>query len=127
MSPYRIFNWTVLGLVCYMAALPVVGRVMRFLLPQFWKCTYKAMTGNPCPFCGTTGDLTRFWQGNFEFRNPATPFLIAFLAAELIWRIALLCRRSHAPILIKYDFLLHAFLLVLLAGIYLGFHMNFRP
>ena len=49
---YRIFNWTVFGFVCYMAALPVFARAMRFLLPQIWRCSYLRMTGQPCPFCG---------------------------------------------------------------------------
>ena len=90
---YRIFNWTVFGFVCYMAALPVFARAMRFLLPQIWRCSYLRMTGQPCPFCGTTGDLARLWHGNFDFRNPVTPLLAMFLLFELVWRSVLLLRR----------------------------------
>ena len=118
---YRIFNWTVFGLLCYMAALPVVGRVMRFLLPQLWHCAYRSMTGRLCPFCGTTGDLARLWHGDFALRNPMTPFLAAFLAAELVWRIVLLCRRRHSLALMRGDLLVHIPLLLLLFGAYLCF------
>lgn len=119
---YRIFNWTVLGLTCYMAALPVVGRAMRFLLPQLWHCAYRSMTGRPCPFCGTTGDLARLWQGDFALQNPATPLLAAFLAGELCWRIFLLCRRRAATRKwMRGDLLVHIALLVLLLGAYLWF------
>ncbi len=119
---YRVFNWTVLGLICYMAALPVVGQAMRFLFPQLWHCAYRSMTGRPCPFCGTTRDLAQLWHGDFSFRNPVTPFLVLFLAAEVCWRIYLLCRRRNASRKwMRGDLLLHVPLLLLLLGTYLWF------
>ena len=128
MNRYRIFNWTVFGLVCYLAALPVIGRGMRFLLPVIWHCPYRAMTGRPCPFCGTTRDLARLWHGNFDFGNPATPFLVLFLVAELIWRLILLSRRhSHSRALIVGDTLVHIPLVLLLLGAYLWFWYHSTP
>ena len=119
MKRYRILNWTVFGLLCYIAALPVVARAMRFLLPDFWRCSYRSMTGRPCPFCGTTRDLARLWNGNFDFSNPVTPYLAAFVLAEFAWRIALLLRKDPPPPLPWWDLAIHIGILSLLLGSYL--------
>ena len=124
---YRIFNWTVFGFVCYMAALPVFARAMRFLLPQIWRCSYLRMTGQPCPFCGTTGDLARLWHGNFDFRNPVTPLLAMFLLFELVWRSVLLLRRRLPARLMWWDLGVHILLLSLLLGAYLCVWFAARP
>lgn len=124
---YRIFNWTVFGFVCYMAALPVFARAMRFLLPQIWRCSYLRMTGQPCPFCGTTGDLARLWHGNFDFRNPVTPLLAMFLLFELVWRSVLLLRRRLPARLMWWDLGAHILLLSLLLGAYLCVWFAARP
>ena len=120
MKRYRILNWTVFGLLCYIAALPVIARAMRFLLPAVWKCSYRSMTGSPCPFCGTTRDLARLWRGEFDFLNPVTPYLAAFLLAESAWRIALLVRRDTPPRLPRWDLAIHIVNLSLLLGSYLA-------
>lgn len=120
MKRYRILNWTVFGLLCYIAALPVIARAMRFLLPAVWKCSYRSMTGSPCPFCGTTRDLARLWRGEFDFLNPVTPYLAAFLLAESAWRIALLVRRDTPPRLPRWDLAIHIVILSLLLGSYLA-------
>ena len=104
MKKYRILNWTVFGLLCYIAALPVIARVMRFLLPGLWRCSYRSMTGRPCPFCGTT----------------VTPYLAAFVLAEFAWRIVLLLRRKSSPHLPWWDLAIHIALLALLLGSYLA-------
>ncbi|WP_294502121.1 DUF2752 domain-containing protein [uncultured Victivallis sp.] len=125
MKRYRILNWTVFGLLCYIAALPVIARGMRFLFPAVWKCSYRSMTGNPCPFCGTTRDLAKLWRGEFDFLNPVTPYLAAFLLAEFAWRIVLLlCRKSsqHLP---WWDLAIHIALLSLLLGSYLVCGIDF--
>lgn len=92
---------------------------MRFLLPQIWRCSYLRMTGQPCPFCGTTGDLARLWHGNFDFRNPVTPLLAMFLLSELVWRSVLLLRRRLPARLMWWDLGAHILLLSLLLGAYL--------
>ncbi|MBS1371126.1 MAG: hypothetical protein HPZ91_14335 [Lentisphaeria bacterium] len=120
MKRYRILNWTVLGLLCYIAALPAAARAMRFIFPQLWQCSYRRMTGTPCPFCGTTGDLSRMWSGNFDLRNPVTPYLAAFILAEFAWRLWLLSRKKHPASLPRRDLIAHLLLLALLLGAYLA-------
>ena len=95
MKKYRILNWTVFGLLCYIAALPVIARVMRFLLPGLWR-------------------------GESDFLNPVTPYLAAFVLAEFAWRIVLLLRRKSSPHLPWWDLAIHIALLALLLGSYLA-------
>ncbi len=124
---FRIFNWTVLGLICYMAALPAIARVMRFFVPKLWICAYRARTGTSCPFCGTTTDLGRLWHGNFEFLNPMTPYLALVLVLELIWRIVLLVRRPLSRKQMIADFSFHLILLTGLFGAYLWLYCASLP
>lgn len=125
---YRIFNWTVFGFVCYMAALPVFARAMRFLLPQIWRCSYLRMTGQPCPFCGTTGDLARLWHGNFDFlESRHSAACQCFCCLNLSGGASLLLRRRLPARLMWWDLGAHILLLSLLLGAYLCVWFAARP
>lgn len=124
---YRIFNWTVFGFVCYMGRIACFCTGNAVFAAANLALQLSADDGQPCPFCGTTGDLARLWHGNFDFRNPVTPLLAMFLLSELVWRSVLLLRRRLPARLMWWDLGAHILLLSLLLGAYLCVWFAARP
>ncbi len=119
MKPDRIVNITMLGGVAYLAALPVVSRMMRAWFPVLWSCSYRRMTGRFCPFCGTTRDLNAIWHGRWEDGiNPMTPVLVTVLLLELAWRLWLLRPGERSRRVKVIDAVAHGFLV---AGLIVGY------
>lgn len=87
---YRTVNLVILGLLLYAALFPLISPPMEKLLPAIWRCQYKALTGNPCFFCGLTEDMRNFLAGTNQLpSNSYFPLMLRIYGAELILRILL--------------------------------------
>ncbi len=88
MRVYGTVSAVLLGLLLYSAVFPFISPLMERIAPVVWRCQYRAFTGEPCPFCGLSGDMRRFLAtGRTEgSANPAFGSLLALFAGELILR-----------------------------------------
>ena len=111
----------ILGLLLYIAVFALVSPLLGRTVPALFCCHYKARTGEPCPFCGLTGDMRRYLTtgGNAEHTNPAFPELaklyLIILAARTVFTMASL--KSGMKSIPWLD---AAFHLVLLSTAFLG-------
>ena len=116
MRCYRIFNLTVAVLAVYFMLLPVISPVLEDVLPDLWRCRYRASTGRDCPFCGVTTDMeTLFTSGVYpeSVRNPLTLPLLTIILLEFIFRIGTIAFNRESMIWIKFDIAAHSLLLLL--------------
>lgn len=60
MRTYRTVNLVILGLLLYVLFFSLISPYMERIFPTLWRCNYKALTGEQCPFCGLTGDMRNY-------------------------------------------------------------------
>lgn len=123
MRSYRVFNLTAAGLAIYFLLLPVISPVMEDLLPDLWRCRYRASTGRDCPFCGVTRDMaTLFTRGVTaeDVRNPLSLPLLTMILLEFVFRIGTLVFIRESRIWIGFDIAVHSVLLLLFLLLFLG-------
>lgn len=94
MNAYRTFNLVVLGFLLYALLFPLISPLMEKLLPNVWRCYYKDITGNPCPFCGLTSDMSSFLHRNRAqingWNNSHFPIFLTAYTVEWAIRIPML-------------------------------------
>jgi|BioPla2DNA2_1021312.scaffolds.fasta_scaffold109616_2 hypothetical protein len=101
---YPIINIVVICFSLYMLALPLISPFMSKLFPNFWTCSYRAITNEPCPFCGVTTDLGNLNKGTGEeLSNNISTYVHILLIVEIILRVIvslILCYTCHAGMLL---------------------------
>jgi len=72
--------------------------------PQLWghrlppTCLYRAITGRPCPGCGTTRGIILALDGDWmaaRTMHPSSLWVLAWLLVQLALRVVLALRSSH--------------------------------
>ena len=106
---YKILNILFLLLSIYVILFPIISIPIKNAFPQFGKCTYLRITGNPCPLCGGTRYIQNLPQ---VFKNPSYllhPFgaIVLFVVFEFVFRIYNLMKKNTNIKLIKIDILIH--------------------
>jgi hypothetical protein len=75
--------------------------------PSLWPCPFRALTGLPCPFCGTTRSVVMFIHGDSSFLSYNPFWVIVGLAAIVLGLIGAareLCGRPALPKRLKLFF-----------------------
>lgn len=67
---YRIVNGVLAGWLVFPFFLPWISIPMGRYFPRVWRCSYRAMTGENCPFCGLTRDLRTLFSGGLLYSAP---------------------------------------------------------
>ena len=117
---YFYMNYAIAGYILYILLLPFISPVMQKLLPDLWQCAFLRITGQPCPLCGFTRDLTSFFKGDSAaLINPASIFIIFFVILNFIYRASVIAFFKKIPNRIQKiaaytDIFIHAALLILL-------------
>lgn len=90
MRAYRTVNLVILCLLLYALVFVFVSPLMEKLFPTLWRCHHRALTGEPCPFCGLTGDMRNWLQGGNadSCENRCFPELVRFYFGILALRAA---------------------------------------
>jgi hypothetical protein len=111
MKAYRIMNLVILALLLYALIFPLISPLMERLFPSLWRCSYKALSGKPCSFCGLTEDMNQFLQGEERngWNNRNFPLFVTLYFAEWAIRIPLTLAsgRVSGRILPVFDLTLH--------------------
>ncbi|MBN1557215.1 MAG: DUF2752 domain-containing protein [Lentisphaerae bacterium] len=125
---YRAVSLAFLAFALYGAAQPLLLPLLHRVLPgALLTCASQRWFGRPCPLCGLTRGIGALLHGDpaaAHTWNPLSLPVAALLAAETLYRIAVLIatRRRDAPArLIRTDLRLHA----LLALAYLAYAAGF--
>jgi len=61
----------------------LISPLLERAFPSVMKCYYKEITGDPCPFCGLTEDMSCTLEGDTGHR-PVNPHFQMFLAVYKI-------------------------------------------
>ncbi len=88
---YRTAQAVYVGLLVYVVVLPLMVPYIRRIAPGFWRCTYETLYHRPCPFCGTTTYLYRF----FVYGEALPAYLVVpalILMEEAVRHAYLFCR-----------------------------------
>ncbi|PIE51521.1 hypothetical protein CSA37_10965 [Candidatus Fermentibacteria bacterium] len=104
-------NLVILGFLLWVMVFPVISPFMEELMPEIWQCSYRSLTGNPCPFCGLTGDMRKYISGvEFEPECPLFPLLFTALIAEIPVRLffTVLSLKNRSKKLVLWDIALHS-------------------
>lgn len=117
MGTYRVFNLVVLGFLLYVLVFSLISPVMEKLFPSVIHCYYKEYTGNPCPFCGLTRDMSCLLTGNGEQERVNSRFqlFLTVYAVEWVIRIftLLMSRRFTGKTLPAIDVAIHCVIAVM--------------
>ncbi|MCD4706152.1 MAG: hypothetical protein K8S62_00250 [Candidatus Sabulitectum sp.] len=87
MGAYRIFNLVVLGFLLYVLVFSLISPAIEKLFPSVTHCCYKNFTGNPCPFCGLTGDMNCVLTGDREQGRINSRFQLFLTVYVVEWAI----------------------------------------
>lgn len=78
-------------------------------------CTARILWGRECIFCGCTRDWFLFVNGDFNFRNPISPWIFTLIIIELPWRVFAILKRNMWRWAIVADCTFHAIALISLS------------
>jgi hypothetical protein len=126
--PYRNVNVAGLCLALFGLALPAIRPLLIGALPERWmECASPRWFGRPCPLCGLTRGVGALLSGDTRAAsewNPLAIPVLAWLAAEIVYRVAMLAVERRRPIprvVMRADLALHA----VLAAAYLAYAAGF--
>jgi len=81
----RAIVLTTAGWCIYILFLPFISPIMVKLFPALWQCQYKRITGQQCPFCGITRDISVYYStGNLGILNENSVVYFSVLVAAVI-------------------------------------------
>lgn len=84
---YYPLNLAMAGYGIYVLLLPFLSPLMERVFPSIWECAYYRFTGQPCPLCGVTRDLSSTFSGQEATLNPASLSIFAFVVGSLFYRV----------------------------------------
>ena len=86
---------TTAGWCIYILLLPFISPIMVKMFPTLWQCQYKRITGQQCPFCGITRDISIFYStGNWGFLNKNSVVCFIVLLVAVIVLLFFVLKRS---------------------------------
>jgi hypothetical protein len=96
----------------------LISPLLEKAFPSVMKCYYKEITGDPCPFCGLTEDMSCTLEGDTDHQPVNTHFQLFLTVYKIAWAarilFTLLCFKLPGKTIPAID---TAFHLVLAAGV----------
>lgn len=94
---YTAINVTLLLLSIYVATYPLWSYLLSKISPQLTKCVYYQVTGEPCPFCGSTRFIKSLWLDgiHFEALLDFKAVIVGFVLLNIIFRCHTIFRKYN--------------------------------
>jgi len=131
---YKIINGVIIAYLVIMLLLPLFRIFLSSPLNNYWQCSYKAITGENCPFCGITRDIESiviyifsFGKNSLNILNNITIPLLSLIAIETPLRTVLIIACSHnisktkIIVIVVVDIIFHLTIFIMLINYIINF------